>query len=1356
MAIDLGSLGDLFITVGADVSGLDNDLAKAIASADQAGQKMADAFSGGFKKVGDQLDLFTPLAEQVGQQMNFAFTDAANGVNTFSAAVNEAAGVGGGGGGLGHLLWVLQDFDGEMMSLGGSLAIVGAGLIAFSATMGEVVKSSLDTAGAFERTEIAFKTLTGSADIAKAEMQGLVETFKDSGVQLDTVLHGMQNLLSRGFSVDAANRTIGVLVDASAALNISLDRLVTGFDNLQTRGTAALTLMARQGIPVFQMLAEAANTSKEEIEKAVKSGMLDADTIMEALLTQMQSNFGGLAKSIGQTWTGLMTDIQNHLELTMKVLGDGFLPMGEAAAKALLPLIDELQAAAQWFGELPGPVKEAVLALGGLAGALGATALAVGGILYVLPTLVAGVQSAISIYENWGAVSATLSGTFPLLSGAISSLGFAVVAAAAAFAGWELGEWLANNVPAIHRMGEEIGALILQIPLLGTGFQHLVDYANKTGPVMDSTSEAIGHLQKTLTDAGVAFNKLVPSTEGAAEAYDDYLNTLLKGAAAQQKLAADAVNYKGTLDLVGSGLTAVAKKQQELDNAVVSAQQIYDRAVQSYGAGSENAIRAQVQLQAAISAAHPALKQQGEDFDELGQSETRFFEETKNLLDKVPADFADFSAGLAKGFNFDALDRQMLELINKLKDSGYASEGFVKTLIDSLDAAQARLASFTAAKDWDDAILKLQAIGDKINDVAKFTQEGTQLMGLAFNNAKMPIDDFSKALNTLGIAADGETKKLSADLTAFNTVLSSNAATLGTVEGAWTRIMEAARKVANDPESWGKLMQAADAYLSKLQEMGAPLQAQLAAQQQILQLELAQAQANSQDAISTLAISEALSNVQIHTRALHDETMGLSDLYTGMIGTFGKLWDNFDKGIADAIVSGKNFGQVMQDVLKQFETQITELVTHYLLGQLKDAFLQNTNALTDFGKAFNAVFGVGGGSGGATAQTWQDLPLNMPQLGSVAGGASQAAGQVSQLTSGILGTLSQTINMISGIGQLITGIIQSFQNARMETTLNAIEENTRRSTQANELTFNEAHAGWINLNLFRTDFDGWFHDAFASLMSTVENMRDLIAAGGLGSSSTKTTVTSGGGDGATLPDPSTLASQTSALSNASSNVSNAFSDVSSAATGLNGTISDLNSGAQSLTHSVFNANGTIESVYNAAGALIATINHAIVAMNGPLALNQAYTGYGSADETLSYLRFIRDGSVTPGQSIPSDFVPFTGTPGTGALTPLATNQTITGYGTQADLLAQLHYLQTGILTPPGQSIPPDYVPFTGTPSFSVPNGTFGNGGGAGFFNGQQHSVVININGAIYGQQGAQMVGQELTNALRTIAGQRLF
>ena len=37
------------------------------------------------------------------------------------------------------------------------------------------------------------------------------------------------------------------------------------------------------------------------------------------------------------------------------------------------------------------------------------------------------------------------------------------------------------------------------------------------------------------------------------------------------------------------------------------------------------------------------------------------------------------------------------------------------------------------------------------------------------------------------------------------------------------------------------------------------------------------------------------------------------------------------------------------------EKKLSELVTNFLLGELKNAFIQNTDAVNAFGKAFSAV-----------------------------------------------------------------------------------------------------------------------------------------------------------------------------------------------------------------------------------------------------------------------------------------------------------------------------------------------------------------------------------------------------------------
>jgi len=129
---------------------------------------------------------------------------------------------------------------------------------------------------------------------------------------------------------------------------------------------------------------------------------------------------------------------------------------------------------------------------------------------------------------------------------------------------------------------------------------------------------------------------------------------------------------------------------------------------------------------------------------------------------------------------------------------------------------------------------------------------------------------------------------------------------------------------------------------------------------------------------------------------------------------------DLSKGIADAILEGKNFGEVVVNVFEQAGKAVLRFAIETIAKTLMNSLLNAQGAVAGLSKAFDGLMKgidklVGGGAAGA------------------AGGGGGAMGALAMGPLGMLGTL----------GTMVSSIIGNFQNAKMEKTMNAIEENTR-------------------------------------------------------------------------------------------------------------------------------------------------------------------------------------------------------------------------------------------------------------------------------------------------------------------------
>jgi hypothetical protein len=307
--------------------------------------------------------------------------------------------------------------------------------------------------------------------------------------------------------------------------------------------------------------------------------------------------------------------------------------------------------------------------------------------------------------------------------------------------------------------------------------------------------------------------------------------------------------------------------------------------------------------------------------------------------------------------------------------------------------------------------------------------------------------------------------------------------------------------------------------LQTMEQMGAPLQQQLAVQAQIAQLQIKIADSTGATAQQTLQWTEQLTAVQTQMNVLKDQTIGLSNLYTGMVKALGTAWTDLGKGLGDAMVSGQNFGAALTKVFDTLKQQIAELVTQYLLNQLKDAFLQNTDAVNSFAKVFNSIFGGSSGGGiiapamqsaGQAAQDFSQVSITyFGQAGdavksfsnTASSSMSSAANSVSQSASQMVSGLTAVASVVSAIASIFSAIELMHTN----TLLSDIEHETARMA----IYLGDSGSGSIQFYTGKSaEFLNYIHSDIVSMRGTLEaanqTLTDILAAvvvGGGGSGS---------------------------------------------------------------------------------------------------------------------------------------------------------------------------------------------------------------------------------------------------------------
>lgn len=215
----------------------------------------------------------------------------------------------------------------------------GLGATAILGAVGGVAALAVKSAGQFETSQVAFKTLLGDSQKATDAIQKITQQAVETPFNLPELIKANQLLISAGISADTARNDIGNLGKAVAATGGSsadLLRLSGNLQQIQAIGKASaqdIKQFGFAGIPIYNLLADTMGVNVDVIKdmdigyqelslalaKAGTEGgryanaFKDANGTFEQSMSNMQDAFGiGLAKIA--TDSGLLTAVTDAIQ----------------------------------------------------------------------------------------------------------------------------------------------------------------------------------------------------------------------------------------------------------------------------------------------------------------------------------------------------------------------------------------------------------------------------------------------------------------------------------------------------------------------------------------------------------------------------------------------------------------------------------------------------------------------------------------------------------------------------------------------------------------------------------------------------------------------------------------------------------------------------------------------------------------------------------------------------------------------------------------------------------------------------------------------------------------------------------
>lgn len=315
--------------------------------------------------------------------------------------------------GVGDAKASLKDLQGSLSTIGSTLQGVGTAMsLAFTAPfvagMYASVKSAEESEKQLAELDAVLKSTGGVAGMTRDELIKMAAAFQSTTAFSDEQVLSAESMLLT-FTKIGKN----VFPQATeAVLNLgtkfgSVEQAAVQVGKALADPISGVTALRRVGV----MLTD---QQEEQIKKFMEVG--DQASAQKIILGELETEFGGLAKAVGETSEGKLTQFNNKLDDLKEKIGAVILPV-------LITVVDKVGKLLDAFEKLPAPVQKGIVIIGLLGGAFLAV---IGPILFLLGSIAQIASSVVGLVSVLGGAGVSFAG----IGAAIGGAGAAFAAAA--------------------------------------------------------------------------------------------------------------------------------------------------------------------------------------------------------------------------------------------------------------------------------------------------------------------------------------------------------------------------------------------------------------------------------------------------------------------------------------------------------------------------------------------------------------------------------------------------------------------------------------------------------------------------------------------------------------------------------------------------------------------------------------------------------------------------------------------------------------------------------------------------------------------------------------------------------------
>jgi hypothetical protein len=831
---------------------------------------------------------------------------------------------------------------------------LGALAAALAVTVGlkEFGEAALEAWASEERAVEALTSLIGSAKVATERIESLKEMALTLAVAEEPLRRINQQMGNLGMTTEQTTVALELAADASRATNHGFEGVSNMMSRMVAYGMAGGRQLMMLGISMKQ-LADAMGVATSEAGKTFKA--MDMSERLE-VLSKAMSRYAGLGEKTAKDLTGQWQNFHTQMEFVMQDVGKSMAEVATTVVGVVNTMfLPALRSLVKTFEEFPGPIKNTIVALAALAAALVPLTLLVKGSVI-----------------GWGALVALL----PSITAAFAGLGITMTALSVTFAGFAVAAFVAALVATKTQLDElrEKGRGIDE------EFQKFMVTQMKAAATTGDFEKAEELLGKALAGGVITareHEKLLTLLTASRKAYN----------AEMSKSLGIHVIMNTLSDEVAAAIKKIATDQEQANRTLEVARIAYSEINESFRTGkplAEGHVATVYEVASAHGALETAAKNAGVELKEVNRVLKEFFDPARAMVSTAQAlRYILDSENIAWRAQNEILEAAWKELreVTVGYETGARSAVEMSEAINKVNAAQARMNELMMAAgpagllasmpvDLNAAAAAVDNLVPKLEDLPPF------------------VYTLDQAFRNLGLDVEGLAKQKLLDLIdAYRVVAESGDTSAQQVQAAWAQVSQGLSRLAKT--DLPLVIELEHQHIAALEAKGE-------AQEKINQLKMVELQHEIKSA-AELGVSAsrqiiALTNLEMHMKALNTLANAAGNLYRDMMHTVDAAFSRLGQGIARAIIDFHNFGKNIRAV----GLQIAEMFLTTLINAIMK-WAESLVVTLIFGKAqtfaanFAEVMSYAALAAAKAFSAYAAIPFVGPALGAAAAGVAYGA-----------------------------------------------------------------------------------------------------------------------------------------------------------------------------------------------------------------------------------------------------------------------------------------------------------------------------------------------------------------------------